>query len=85
MNYRSRLRALYALLLGANVIAWSWSWAVFGTRPALLGLALLAWVFGLRHAVEADHIAAIGAFAPWLKVPPALTTLALAEPSDRGS
>jgi high-affinity nickel-transport protein len=59
MNYRSRLRALYALLLGANIIAWSWSWAVFGARPALLGLALLAWAFGLRHAVDADHIAAI--------------------------
>jgi high-affinity nickel-transport protein len=32
---------------------------LFSDRPALLGTALLAWVFGLRHAVDADHIAAI--------------------------
>jgi high-affinity nickel-transport protein len=51
--------ALYALLVGANFAAWLWAWAAFAQRPALLGLALLAWVFGLRHAVDADHIAAI--------------------------
>ena len=28
-------------------------------HPALLGTALLAYGFGLRHAVDADHIAAI--------------------------
>ena len=28
-------------------------------RPVLLGTALLAYTFGLRHAVDADHIAAI--------------------------
>ena len=27
--------------------------------PVLLGTALLAYSFGLRHAVDADHIAAI--------------------------
>ena len=31
----------------------------FGGSPALLGSALIAWGFGLRHAVDADHIAAI--------------------------
>ena len=35
------------------------AWVVFHDRPTLLGTALLAWVFGLRHAVDADHIAAI--------------------------
>jgi high-affinity nickel-transport protein len=30
-----------------------------GDRPLLLGTALLAYTFGLRHAVDADHIAAI--------------------------
>ena len=29
------------------------------TRPVLLGTAFLAYGFGLRHAVDADHIAAI--------------------------
>ncbi|MGC1413287.1 MAG: HoxN/HupN/NixA family nickel/cobalt transporter [Acetobacteraceae bacterium] len=50
---------LYGGLIGANVAAWSWAWTAFHDRPALLGIALLAWVFGLRHAVDADHIAAI--------------------------
>jgi high-affinity nickel-transport protein len=54
-----KLFALYALLIGANVAAWLWAWAAFAQRPSLLGLALLAWVLGLRHAVDADHIAAI--------------------------
>ena len=50
---------LFAGLLVANAAAWAWAWIAFGERPVLLGTALLAWVFGLRHAVDADHIAAI--------------------------
>ena len=53
------LSALYGLLIGANLAAWAWAWAAFASRPALLGTALLAWVFGLRHALDADHLAAI--------------------------
>ena len=33
--------------------------AVLQDRPVLLGNGLLAYTFGLRHAVDADHIAAI--------------------------
>ncbi len=50
---------LFMMLATANLAAWAWAWAVFHDRPTLLGTALLAWVFGLRHAVDADHIAAI--------------------------
>ncbi len=46
-------------LIDANVLAWAWAGAAFAGHPALLGTALLAWVFGLRHALDADHIAAI--------------------------
>src|SRR5580698_458560 len=53
------LIGLYAVLGIANAAAWAWAWALFADRPALLGTAFLAWVFGLRHAVDADHIAAI--------------------------
>ena len=56
---RAKTVALTALLVGANVAAWLWAWAAFADRPALLGTALLAWMFGLRHAFDADHIAAI--------------------------
>jgi high-affinity nickel-transport protein len=56
---RAKVGGLLALLIAANVAAWAWAWAAFGESPVLLGTALLAWVFGLRHAVDADHIAAI--------------------------
>ncbi len=56
---RGPIAAFMTLLIGGNVLTWVWAVGAFGDRPALLGTALLAWVFGLRHAVDADHIAAI--------------------------
>jgi high-affinity nickel-transport protein len=56
---RTKLVALFALLGGANLAVWITSCAVFKGNTALLGTAVLAYVFGLRHAVDADHIAAI--------------------------
>ena len=50
---------LFGGLIAANIAAWAWAFALFGDRPTVLATALLAWVFGLRHAVDADHIAAI--------------------------
>ncbi|WP_354137239.1 HoxN/HupN/NixA family nickel/cobalt transporter [Bradyrhizobium sp. LB11.1] len=50
---------LFGGLVAANVAAWAWAFAAFSDRPAVMATALLAWVFGLRHAVDADHIAAI--------------------------
>jgi high-affinity nickel-transport protein len=54
-----RRAGLFGGLILANAAAWLWAWSAFAGRPVLLGTALLAWVFGLRHAVDADHIAAI--------------------------
>jgi nickel/cobalt transporter (NiCoT) family protein len=54
-----RIIAIYALLAGFNLVAWLWALAEFRDYPVLLGTALLAYSFGLRHAVDADHIAAI--------------------------
>lgn len=51
--------ALLSGLVAANVAAWVWAFASFPDRPAVMVTALLAWVFGLRHAIDADHIAAI--------------------------
>ncbi len=39
--------------------AWGWALSAFHDYPVLLGTAFLAYSFGLRHAVDADHIAAI--------------------------
>ena len=51
--------ALYTILIAANLLAWGWALAAFHGSAVLLGTALLAYGFGLRHAVDADHIAAI--------------------------
>jgi high-affinity nickel-transport protein len=56
---RGRVIALYALLFVINVGAWIWALLAFHDYPVLLGTAFLAYSFGLRHAVDADHIAAI--------------------------
>lgn len=50
---------IYAFLFAFNVGAWALALWVFWSRPILLGTALLAYTFGLRHAVDADHISAI--------------------------
>jgi high-affinity nickel-transport protein len=56
---RGPILALYGLLIPANLLAWAWAFFVFRDQPVFLGTALLAYGFGLRHAVDADHIAAI--------------------------
>ncbi|KVM97875.1 HoxN/HupN/NixA family nickel/cobalt transporter [Burkholderia diffusa] len=56
---KQKIGALYALLVAFNVGAWVWAFAAFHRYPLLMGTSLLAWSFGLRHAVDADHIAAI--------------------------
>jgi nickel/cobalt transporter (NiCoT) family protein len=55
----ARISAIYAILFAFNAGAWLWAAIAFHRYPVLLGTALLAYSFGLRHAVDADHIAAI--------------------------
>jgi high-affinity nickel-transport protein len=59
MTLRRKIWSIYAVLAAANVAAWGWALLAFHDYPILLGTALLAYSFGLRHAVDADHIAAI--------------------------
>src|ERR1700679_2391365 len=56
---RGKVFALYVLLFVFNAAAWLWATVAFHNYPALLGTAALAYSFGLRHAFDADHIAAI--------------------------
>jgi nickel/cobalt transporter (NiCoT) family protein len=58
-NRRARLSVIYGLLLAANAVIWLWAAIMLAGRPTLLGTAVLAYVLGLRHAVDADHIASI--------------------------
>jgi high-affinity nickel-transport protein len=59
VRLRAKIVGVLALLIGTNLTAWIWAVLVFHPFPILLGIALLAYSFGLRHAVDADHIAAI--------------------------
>ena len=58
-HVRTKLFGIYGILIAINVGAWLWALVAFHQHPVLLGTALLAYSFGLRHAVDADHIAAI--------------------------
>ena len=55
-----RVARLYGLLIAMNVGAWIWALAMFHGQPLLLSTCALAYGLGLRHGVDADHIAAIG-------------------------
>jgi nickel/cobalt transporter (NiCoT) family protein len=56
---RGRAARLLLGLVVANLAAWAWALSVFHSYPVLLGTALLAYGLGVRHAIDADHIAAI--------------------------
>jgi high-affinity nickel-transport protein len=58
-HLRSRIVAIYGILFVFNLGAWIWASIAFHRYPVLMGTAFLAYSFGLRHAVDADHIAAI--------------------------
>lgn len=50
---------LFIGLIAVNLLAWGWALAAFRHSAALIAAAMLAYGYGLRHAVDADHIAAI--------------------------
>lgn len=56
---RRKVATIYGFLIAANILVWVLALWIFRAHPLLLGTSLLAYSFGLRHAVDADHIAAI--------------------------
>ena len=56
---RNRIVRMYAFLIAFNVAAWAVALIASISYPILLPTAFLAYTLGLRHAVDADHIAAI--------------------------
>ena len=56
---KAKAAGIYTLLITVNAVAWLWAWIAFANQPVLFGTAFLAYIFGLRHAFDADHIAAI--------------------------
>ncbi len=58
-DLRGRIAVVGGALIALNGLAWVLAFVALGGRPMLMGAALLAYGLGLRHAVDADHIAAI--------------------------
>jgi high-affinity nickel-transport protein len=56
---RNNLILLYGLVIAANAAVWAWALSAYWRSPLMLSTSLLAYGLGLRHAVDADHIAAI--------------------------
>ena len=54
-----RLSGFGGIVLLLHVLGWGLFVWYSGSNPALAGLGVLAYTFGLRHAFDADHIAAI--------------------------
>ena len=50
---------IYAVLITFNVGVWAWALVALHGQAVLLSTAMVAYGLGLRHAVDADHIAAI--------------------------
>lgn len=49
--------AIITFLILVNIIVWIAAGIVFHYNAALASTGVLAWVLGLRHALDADHIA----------------------------
>ncbi len=58
-DLRRRLIIITTFLLAFNIAIWATALSVATKFPLLIGLVTLAYGFGLRHAGDADHIAAI--------------------------
>jgi nickel/cobalt transporter (NiCoT) family protein len=55
----STLAGLYGFISVLHLLGWGLYLHYAGRYPALVGLGFVAYMFGLRHAFDADHIAAV--------------------------
>ena len=54
-----RLAGFYGFIVALHVAGWGLYLYYSVAYPALVGLGFVAYMFGLRHAFDADHIAAV--------------------------
>lgn len=54
-----RLAGFYGFIGVLHLVGWGLYLAYSASHPALIGLGFVAYLFGLRHAFDADHIAAV--------------------------
>ena len=55
-DIRSKVVSMYALLVVANIILWGLTLFISTKYAVVMGTGLLAFTFGLRHGVDADHV-----------------------------
>jgi len=55
----TRIALLYTVIVALHVLGWGLYLYYAARHPALVGLGFAAYMLGLRHAFDADHIAAI--------------------------
>src|SRR5271163_298138 len=55
----ARLAGFYGFIGALHILGWGIYLHYAGHFPQLVGLGFVAYMFGLRHAFDADHIAAI--------------------------
>ena len=55
----ARLAGLYGFIAALHILGWGLYLQYAAAYPPLVGLGFVAYMFGLRHAFDADHIAAI--------------------------
>ena len=58
-SHRARALSVMSVLAVLNIAAWLLTWRASSAYAFLLASGWLAYSFGLRHAVDADHISAI--------------------------
>ncbi len=58
-RFRNSVVGFYGILGSLNIAVWVWAFIAFRDNAVLLGTAFVAYTLGLRHAIDADHIAAI--------------------------
>ena len=59
MSARARVGAMVLAVAGLHAVGWALFAGAAPGHPALAGLGALAYTFGVRHGLDADHIAAI--------------------------
>ena len=55
----AHLAGIYGFIAILHIAGWGLYLHYSASHPALVGLGFVAYMFGLRHAFDADHIAAI--------------------------
>jgi high-affinity nickel-transport protein len=56
---RGKIAGIFSVVAVINIASWGAALGLFHGHALLLGSAFLAYSLGLRHAIDADHIAAI--------------------------